>query len=83
MNKRFHDLTNGRSLPAAAMSILGMGMKLMPTPSWTPTPTVIEESIDQFEWNIGLKVFFVGDNKAGTMTKNLRIKSMWQAPLPP
>jgi hypothetical protein len=48
-NKTFHDRTNRSSLPAAVPSILGMGMKFIPTPTWTPTPTVIEVSVNQFE----------------------------------
>jgi hypothetical protein len=68
-NKTFHDLTNGRSLPAPATSILGMGMKFIPTLSWTPTPTVIEESVNRFEQDISLKVFFAGDDNTGTMNE--------------
>ena len=60
-NKKFHDLTNGRSLPAAATSILGMGMKFIPTPQWTTHPDVVDESINRFECDLGLKVFFAGD----------------------
>jgi hypothetical protein len=59
MNKTFHNLTEGRLLPAAAMSIIGMGMKFIPTPAWTPSEDSVEASIDCFECNIGLKVYFL------------------------
>ncbi len=60
-NKTFHNMTDGRSLPTAATSNLGMGMKFIPTPQWTPPPDVVNESINWFECNLGLKVFFTGD----------------------
>jgi hypothetical protein len=84
-NKTFHDLTNGRLLPTAATSILGMGMNFIPTPSWTPSPDKVEHSIDRFECNISLKVHFTGDDSDYGLKKieKLRIKSMWRAPLPP
>jgi hypothetical protein len=82
-NKTFHDLTNGRSMPAAATSILGMGMKFIPTPQWTPHPDVVNESIDRFECDLGLKVFFAGDEDITKTPEKLRVKSTWRAPLPP
>jgi hypothetical protein len=82
MNKTFHDLTKGRSLPAAAMSIIGMEMKFIPMPAWTTSDDSIKASIDCFERNISLKVYFAGDNEDKEV-KKLRIKLIWQAPLPP
>jgi hypothetical protein len=41
-NKTFHNLTYDRSLPAAAMSILGMEMNYIPTPSWTLSPDKVD-----------------------------------------
>ena len=82
-NKTFHDLTNGRSLPAAATSILGMGMKFIPPPQWTPHPGVVDESIDRFERDLGLKVFFAGDKDITRTPEKLQVKSTWRAPLPP
>jgi hypothetical protein len=84
-NKTFHNLTNGRSLPATATSILGMRMNLIPTPSWTPSPAKVEHSNDHFEHDIGLKVHFAGDDDNYGLKKiqKLRIKSTWRAPLPP
>ena len=83
MNKTFHDLTNGRSMPAAATSILGMGMKFILTPQWTPHPDVVDKSIDQFECNLGLKVFFAGNEDITKTPEKLRVKSTWRALLPP
>ena len=82
-NKTFHDLTDRRLLPTAATSILGMGMKFIPTPQWTPHPDVVNESIDWFECNLGLKVFFAGDEDITRTPEKLRVKSTWRAPLPP
>ncbi len=75
-NKTFHDPTEGRSLPAAAMSIIRMGMKFIPMPAWTPSEDSIEASIDCFERDIGLKVYFAGDNEDKEV-KKLRIKLIW------
>ena len=82
-NKTFRNLTDGRLLPAAATSILGMGMKFIPTPQWTPHPDVVDKSIDWFEHDLGLKVFFAGDEDITRTPEKLRVKSMWRAPLPP
>jgi hypothetical protein len=80
-----NDITDSRLLPAAAMSILGMGMNFIPTPSWTPSPDEVEHSIDLFERDIGLKVHFAGDDGDYGLKKikKLRIKSAWKAPPPP
>ncbi len=84
-NKAFHDLTNGRLLPAAATSILDMGRNFIPTPRWTTPPDKVEHSIDRFEHNIGLKMHFAGDDGDYGLKKieKLRIKLKWRAPLPP
>jgi hypothetical protein len=84
-NKTFHNLTGGRLLPAAAMSILSMGMNFIPTPSWTPSSDKVEHSIDRFEHDIDLKVHFAHDDGDHGLKKikKLRIKSTWRAPLPP
>ncbi len=84
-NKTFHNLTDSRSLPAAKTSILSMGMNIIPTPSWTPSPERVEHSIDHFKHNIGLKVHVAGDdsNYGLKKIKKLRIKSTWRALLLP
>jgi hypothetical protein len=61
-----------------------MGMDLITTASWTPSPDKIEHSIDHFTHNIGLKVHFAGDSNNYGLKKieKLRIKSTWREPLP-
>ena len=58
-------------------------MKFIPTPQWTPHPDVVDKSIDRFERDLGLKVFFAGDEDITTTPEKLQVKLTWRAPLLP
>ncbi len=82
MNKAFHDLTEGKSLLPIATSLLGLSPKFIPTPRYAPLAMDIAPSLDQIEWDIGLKTFFAGCDQGGEIPK-LHAKSSWRPPLPP
>lgn len=80
----FHDLTSKHKLPPTANQLLGLGLNFIPTPRINITSQELEQTISRFERDIGLKVFFAGDNSTETYDpKSLRGKSKWRAPLPP
>ena len=81
MNTAFHDLTGGRLLPPATRSLLGLGLKFIPTPWYAPSTTDIAPSLDCIEHDIGLKTFFSGHDQEEI--PKLRAKSTWRPPLPP
>jgi hypothetical protein len=76
MNMAFHDLTRGKSLPPATTSLLGLSLKFIPTPCYTPSATDVAPSFDRIECNIGLKTFFAGHDQEKEIPK-LRAKSQW------
>jgi hypothetical protein len=47
INKTFHDLTSGKSLPAAAQYLLGFGLKFIPVPKKLLRPIDIDQGIDR------------------------------------
>ena len=80
----FHNLTSTQQLPPAADQLLGLGLKFIPTPRINTTSPNVERSLARFERDMGLRVFFVGDDPSETYEPNqLRGTSIWRAPLPP
>ena len=79
----FHDLTSTNKLPPSANQLLGLGLKFIPTPPVNITKTELERSTERFERDIGLKVYFTGDESTDYDPNTLRGKSKWRAPLPP
>jgi hypothetical protein len=81
-NSTFHDLTQDHALPHMAASLLGMGLKFIPTPGISTKAEDISPSLDCIEWDISLKTFFAGwsDDENYSM---LSAKSTWRPPLPP
>jgi len=82
MNTAFHDLTGGKLLPVATRSLLGLSLKFIPTPRYTPSATDVTPSFDRIERDIGLRTFFAGRDQEKE-TPKLRAKSTWRPPLPP
>ena len=82
MNTAFHDLTEGKSLPPAASSLLGLSLKFIPTPRYAPSTTDVAPSFDRIERDIGLRTFFAGRDQEKEIPK-LRPKSTWRPPVPP
>ena len=84
INKTFHDLTSGKSLPAAAQYLLGFGLKFIPVPKKLLRPIDIDQGIDRFDQDMFLKIHFAGDDDETTSpTKKMRVKSKWIPDQPP
>jgi hypothetical protein len=81
-NTAFHDLTKQKSLPPAASSLLGLGLKFIPTPCHSSFHSEVEPSLVRIECDNGLKPFFAGQDDGSNPSK-LRVKSNWRPPLPP
>ncbi len=80
----FHDLTEHNELPTNANQLLGLGLKFIPIPDINITEQELDQSNARFERDMGLKVFFAGDDDDTSYDpKALRAKSSWSAPLPP
>ena len=83
-NLAFHDLTQGKIVPPAARSLLGMSLKFIPTPPLTGLPKDLNNSLDRFERDMQIKSFFAGSEdgllaSTSTMPK-LYIRSKWTPP---
>jgi hypothetical protein len=78
-NTAFHDLTKQKSLPPATSSLLGLGLKFIPTPCHSSPSSKVEPSLARIEHDIGLKTFFAGQDDGSTPSK-LRAKSNWHSP---
>jgi hypothetical protein len=81
-NNTFHNLNAGASLPPATATLLGLSLKSIPTPRYSPSKSDVVLALDRFERNIGLKTFFAGHSNDEEIPK-LQAKSAWQPPLPP
>ena len=59
-NSAFHDLTKDQAIPPMAASLLGLGLKFIPTPETSPSVNNITPSLNRIERDINLKTFFAG-----------------------
>ncbi len=82
VNTMFCDLTKQKSLPPVAASPLGLSLKFISTPHHSPSWSKVESSLACIERDIGLKIFFAGQDDCSAPSK-LRAKSSWHLPLPP
>ncbi len=84
-NKTFHDLTPGKSLPAAAKYLLGFRLKLIPVPKKLLWLIDINEGVDCFNQDMFLKFHFAGDDNEDDKRpyKKLQVKSTWKPDQPP
>lgn len=81
----FHDLTKQGEIPATATSLLGLGLKFIPTPKYTSNQETAEKAFARINRDVGLKVFFAGEDSLASdkITRSkLYIKSTWQPPFP-
>ena len=76
-NLAFHDLTNGKVIPKAYKSVLGLSYKFIPTPG--KTWSKVEKSLERLERDTHLKAYFAGDPTSVTAPP-LRVKSKWRPP---
>ncbi len=82
-NKTFHDLTPGKSLPAAATFLLGFGLRFIPIPKKSLQLKEIDEGINRFDRDMFLKIYFAGDEEDDEPNMKLRVKSTWKLDQPP
>jgi hypothetical protein len=82
-NLAFHDLTTGNILPPMANTLLGLGLKFIPTPKTNTSPDEQATTLDRFERDFSLKVFFAGNTDDTPFPNKLRVKSNWRPPPPP
>ncbi len=85
MNKQFHDLTSSKSIPSAATSILGFGLKFIPVPKKSIPQTNVNEAIKCFDCNFYLKVHSADDDaeEDKESVKKLQVNSTWKPGQPP
>ncbi|KAL7532009.1 hypothetical protein ACHAXR_004375 [Thalassiosira sp. AJA248-18] len=83
INRAFHDLTHGKSIPPAAHEILGLSLKFIPTPEYTTSTNFAAKSFARLERDVALKVWFAGEKLKELPKTKLYVKSIWQPPLPP
>ena len=57
-NLAFHDLTTGDILPPMANTLLGLGLKFIPTPKINTSPDEQSTTLNRFERDFSLKIFF-------------------------
>jgi hypothetical protein len=67
-NKQFHDHTTKKIIPAAALTVLGFGLKFIPVLKKSIRQDDVDEAIKQFDCDFILKVFFA--NKDYTSEKD-------------
>ena len=85
-NKKFHDLTTKKSIPAAAATVLGFGLKFIPVPKKSIKQIDVDEAIKRFDRDFYLKVFFADsddDSDDEDPIEKLRINSVWKPDQPP
>ena len=85
-NKKFHDLTTKKSIPAAAATVLGFGLKFIPVPKKSIKQEDVDEAIKRFDRDFYLKVFFADsddDSDDEDPIEKLRINSVWKPDQPP
>ena len=58
-NLAFHNLTTGGILPPLANTLLGLGLKIIPTPKVNTIPDEQDKTLSRFERDFGLKVFLL------------------------
>ncbi|EJK59878.1 hypothetical protein THAOC_19851 [Thalassiosira oceanica] len=77
MNLAFHDLTTGKVIPKKFKAVLGLSYKFIITPG--KTWSKVKPSLERFERDTHLKVFFADDPTEATAPP-LRVKSIWRPP---
>jgi len=70
-NLAFHDLTTGNILPPMANTLLGLGLKFIPTPKVNTSPEEQDTTLLRFEQDFSLKVFFAGDTDDASTSSTL------------
>ena len=85
-NKQFHDLTKKKSIPAAAATVLGLGLKFIPVPKRSIGPDDIDEALKQFDRDFYLNIHFTNedvDSDNEEQIEKLQVNSKWMPDQPP
>jgi hypothetical protein len=85
-NKQFHDLTKKKSIPAAAATVLSLGLKFIPVPKRSIGPDDIDEALKQFDRDFYLNIHFTDDNVDSDNEEpieKLQVYSKWMPDQPP
>ena len=86
-NKKFHDLTTKKSIPAAAATVLGFDLKFIPIPKKSIKRDEVDQAIKRFDRDFYLKVFFADsdddDDDDEDPIEKLRVNSVWKPDQPP
>ena len=85
-NKKFHDHTTKKIIPAAASTILGFGLKFIPIPKKSIRQDDINAAIKRFDRDFFLKVHFADNAYTSDdeeTTPKLRVNSIWMPEQPP
>ena len=76
-NCAFHDLTQGKVMPKGLSSLLGLSHSFIPTPPSTMPMEDVEATLDRFERDMQLKVYFA-DEPMDANPPPLYLKSNWR-----
>jgi hypothetical protein len=85
-NKQSHDLTMKKSIPAAAATVLGLGLKFIPVPKKSIRPDDINEALKQIDRDVYLNVHFANDDADSDdeePIEKLQVNSKWMLDQPP
>ncbi len=85
-NKQFHDLTTKKSIPDAAATVPGLGLKFIPVPKKSIGPDDIDEALKQFDRDFNLNVHFTNDDADSDNEEpieKLQVNSKWMPDQPP
>jgi hypothetical protein len=85
-NQHFHDLTNKKSIPTVAATVLGFGLKFIPVPKKSIHQNNVGKAIKRFDQDFYLKGFFANDDKNlddKEPIEKLQINSIWKPDQPP
>jgi hypothetical protein len=85
-NKQFHDHTTKKIIIAAALTVLGFGLKFIPIQKKSIHQDDVDKAIKQFDHDFYLRVFFADDNNTSDNEepiKKLRVTSKWMPDQPP
>jgi hypothetical protein len=84
-NKQFHDLTMKKSIPAAAATVLSLGLKFIPVPKKSICPDDIIEALKWFDRDFYLNVHFADDDADSDNEEpieKLQVNSKWMPDQP-
>jgi len=85
-NKKFHDLTTKKSIPAAVATVLGFGLKFIPVSKKSINQDDVDEAIKRFDRDFYLNVFFADsddDSDDKGPIEKLQGNSVWKPDQPP